>query len=283
MTHERLIRHNGRLYWELDGTRWPAIHGGAEPAPEPMDVPPVDETGGFPPPTLSPEDAAAVSGTPPSTESVQIGGQQFQVPSDFAQAWRQEQQQSQGLRDEFQATRQELESMRGVHESLRRVFAPETQGPDLATQIYTDPNAAFQNLEDRIVSRMQGMYQQDQTQQRFWSDFYTEHEELRNFDGLVRTTLQSNPALQQTPNTVEGRAALAKEVRSAAMAIAKQFGGNRTPQLRAVESGGGTSRTAPSTEPTGEDEGETRQPMSINQAMKNRRDGRRQARRTQTA
>ena len=115
----------------------------------PFDTPPVDETGGFPPPTLDPADAAAVGNLPPGggqTENVRVGDRDFQVPSEVAQAWRDEMRQMSGLRDEFQATRQELESMRGVHDGLRRVFAPESQGPDLATQIYTDPNAAFQQL-----------------------------------------------------------------------------------------------------------------------------------------
>lgn len=250
-----------------------------------IDVPPVDETGGFPPPALSPEDAAAVQPSPaPSgtTESLQLGNQSFQVPREFAEAWRQEQQSVQGLRDEFQTTRQELESMRDWQTRMRQVFAPEATGPDLATQIYTDPNAAFQGLEDRIVTRMQGMYTQDQSVQRFWSDLYTEHEELRPFDTLVRSTIQSNPALQQLPNTAEGRATVAKEVRSVAMSIAKQFGGTSRPTLRAVEAGGGASRGAPSDAPV-EETAETTQPVGINQAMKNRREGKRQARRTQTA
>ena len=253
----------------------------------PLDPSPVDEAGGFPPQRLDPADAAAVANMPPvstggQTEPVEMGGRTFHVPSDFAQAWRQEMQQVSGMRDEFQANRHDLNQMRGTLDQLRQVFAPDSRQPDLATQLYTDPNAAFQQLEDRIVGRMQGMYQQDQTHQRFWQDFYTEHEELRNFDGLVRTTLQSSPALLQTPNTVEGRAALAKEVRASAMAIAKQFGGPTPPRLRQVESGAGLSRSAPTDEPT-EDTETTQGPRSINEALKQRRQARRNARRTQSA
>lgn len=249
----------------------------------PIDGLPVDETGGFPPPTLDPADAAAVNTVPASgsTESLELGGQSFQVPREFAEAWRQEQQSMRGLQEEFQQTRQELDGMRGTWDQMRRVFAPEQQGPDLATQIYTDPNAAFQTLENRIVDRVTNLYTQDQTAQRFWTDFYTEHEELRPFDGLVRSTIQANPTLAQQPNTAEGRAAVAKEVRAVAMSIAKQFGGNRAPQLRAVESGGGVARSAPSDTPPQETE-EAAGPQSINAAMKARRAEKRN-RRTQTA
>lgn len=252
----------------------------------PLEPSPVDESGSFPPPTLDPADAAAVSNVPAqdasATERVELDGREFDVPTALAQAYRQNLANQERLTSDLQSTRQTLDTMQGTWDRMRQVFAPEQQGPDLATQIYTDPNAAFQQLEDRIVSRMQGMYQQDQTQQRFWSDFYTEHAELRNFDGLVRTTLQGNPSLQALPNTVAGRETLAKEVRATAMAIANQFGGKTTPRLRSVESGAGQSRGAPSETPAQEDE-QPQGPLSINQAMKERRANRRAGRRTQTA
>ena len=193
-------------------------------------------------------------------------------PTHDLDAMQRELQELRGLRDQFQQTQQELGQYRQQQDALRQVFSPGEPEPDLATQIYTDPGRAFQQLEDRIVGRLQAEYQADQNRRGFWGTFYGEHKDLDGLDTLVEMTLRAQPALAQMDNSPESRAKLAEAVRAQGLALNQRFAGSANGQapLRVVEPGR-SPRAAASGNQAAPSEG----PMTMAEMSRIRREQRR--------
>lgn len=242
-------------------------------AEEPGDAGPGGGSG-IDPASLSPFDApppeTGISQAPPTpTVPVEIGGRTIQLSPEDAEALQQRLASVDELRGQLDSTTTQLDQMRGDWQRMQGVFNPTPAEPDLATQFYTDPNAAMQGLEDRIVTRVTAANKVEKTRESFWTTFYGEHPELKSFDDLVQLTLANDQSVQQTPNTPDGRQKLADAVQARALAINQQFGGTTAPRVRMVE-GGGTARRQPAT-PAAEPEG----PTSIGAMTKRRREQKR--------
>lgn len=262
MSHERLIRKHGRLCWEIDGTVWPIIAGGAEPE----DAPPDPGLSLDPDPGLPPVRQPA----PSPTEAVEIGGQTFHLTPEAAEALRAELGSVSSVRDELETTRGELDQMRGTWDRLQRVFQPEPQQDDLNTQYYVDPAGAMQNQLAPVHQELAQL-----RRERFFASFYKEYPELDGMDDVVDAVLYANPDLARSGNNTENRKQLAEIIRTRASAIAQKFGGGgAVPPLRVVESGDrarrGAAPPAPEAPP---------QPTTLSSILQGRREARRQARR----
>jgi|TARA_R100000750_G_C2342833_1_gene94930 hypothetical protein len=111
-----------------------------------------------------------------------IGGEIFKVTQDVADAHAAEQEENRGG---AVAPEPEPDPNEG-----------ETREADYSTAIFADPNAVLKevgdNLEERIVKRITGAYQQDQARSIFWDDFYRDAPELKEEAHLVNMVLNTN-------------------------------------------------------------------------------------------
>lgn len=68
--------------------------------------------------------------------------------------------------------------------------------PDWEKMLYDDPKAFVSTLSGRIAKQVSTelgtKYQRDQGEKEFWSDFYSENDDLREDRDLVQATLSSN-------------------------------------------------------------------------------------------
>lgn len=73
---------------------------------------------------------------------------------------------------------------------------PKEEEPDWEKLWFEDPKAAVRLIKEQtkreVEERVKKDYTQDVRQREFWSEFYDQHEDLRDDDDLVKLTLQNN-------------------------------------------------------------------------------------------
>lgn len=80
--------------------------------------------------------------------------------------------------------------------------------------LYTDPEAAAQILENRILGKIHQKDEQKTRQEKFWSTFYGANSDLKPHERAVQLILKDKlPELSNLPEE-EGQKRLAREVRS---------------------------------------------------------------------
>lgn len=154
---------------------------------DPVVDPNPDDKGGETAPALDPDAALMVGGpqdtAAPELEEVEIGGRKFKVLKG----------QVGDLSESFKTTSDRLaESERALAELRAGTPAPVTpvvegdKPDDIATMLFTDPTKAVAAIKEDILKEVTGMYQAEKTKDDFWDDFYTDHEDLKDSDVLVK-------------------------------------------------------------------------------------------------
>ena len=127
----------------------------------------------------------------PELISTMIGGVEYMLTPEAAAAYQSE-------RDQIAADRQSTDH--SFNDMLNGPPADTQQDEDeledIAAQFYADPKKALAAMEARIRSNITHevttSYHQDQAVQQFWTDFYTEHPDLKDEDRIVKTVMSQS-------------------------------------------------------------------------------------------
>ncbi len=250
--------------------------GQAAPPPDPDEGLLVGGPHGQPPP---PDDPTGEPVTP-SAKTVKLAGQDYAVDPDIAQAIEAREQEMQRKLTEHS---QELGDLRrrdqerlAAEEAARKAAMPQQ---DISSRLFEQPEVVLNELEERIVTRMTGMYAQQTSQNDFWQSFYAQNPDLDRLTDhfIVQAVLnQHMPELQAaSTKTGEAQAKLGELTRTQILRLSQkqsQSGDETTrPTGRAVVEGAGIRKPAPVKEP------EDTTPKTFAEISKRRRDARRSA------
>ena len=156
-----------------------------------------------------PEPDNAVDNAAPQTVPVTIGGVQYEMFPEAAAAYQAETvERNRAYQDVVGVQRQQPEE-------VNKNEAPEVDYNDL---LFTDPNEALrihgEQVAKQVVQRMESTYSQDQTIKEFWSDFYGEHPDLKEEDGLVRMVMNKHWSTLQHMKGKDARDKLAEHTQT---------------------------------------------------------------------
>jgi hypothetical protein len=107
--------------------------------------------------------------------TVSIGGQEFLMAPEAAAAYPSERQTVNNFNHDQEQRQQE---------------APVDNGDEIDDLLYSDPTKFRQKMEEGIMKKMRAEYTQEQSARDFWSEFYTDHPDLRQFDAEVKASVQ---------------------------------------------------------------------------------------------
>ena len=249
--------------------------GQAAPPPDPDEGLLVGGPHGQPPP---PEEGGEPA--TPSAETVKLAGKEFALDPEVAQAIQAREQEMQRKLTEHS---QELGDLRrrdqerlAAEEAARKAAMPQQ---DISSRLFEQPEVVLNELEERIVNRMTGMYAQQTSQNDFWQSFYAQNPDLDRLTDhfIVQAVLnQHMPELQAaSTKTGEAQAKLGELTRTQILRLSQkqsQSGDETTrPTGRAVVESAGIRKPAPVKEP------EDDTPKTFAEISKKRRDARRSA------
>lgn len=212
--------------------------------------------------TATPAPAPAPEPTPlkkPELVSINVGGQEFKVPKDQADAY----------------TTQQTEYQRQLAEkpaaALPEPGAKKPDETDYSDLLFTDPNTAIATLRkeirDEVVGEVTVAYQREKGVDDFWSGFYRDNDDLKGTETLVKAVFNRDyPGLAGLPIKTAADT-LAKSVRAEELSILKRHKGTtrRKNATETLESGGIPAKAG---EP--EKEEEPKEPISISAAIRQR-------------
>lgn len=124
----------------------------------------------------------------PNVKTVRIGGVEYTVPPDLADALEQREKEFQRKLSEQAAELQD----RWLRASQAQLQEPQKEQDPLEgvdSLLFENPKEAVKRLRDSIVSQVSSMYQADQGRRQFWTDFYADYPELRKHQTLVDAVL----------------------------------------------------------------------------------------------
>lgn len=168
-------------------------------------------------------------------QAVTMGGQTYYVPAQVAETMRAQQAMIEQTQQQYQAAPQ-------GQAPQPPASAQDEIDPDL---IYTDPARYTQLVQQRAVQQakaeMTAEYKRDQGLQKFFNDFYSQHNDLKDSDDLVRQELQANYNAWADKPAREVHDLLADKVRNRILGYVSRYGsttsgGNQTPRTT-VEGG----------------------------------------------
>lgn len=107
--------------------------------------------------------------------------------------------------DKPDALQARLDAQAREIEALKRQIPPaqpkpvddkKVEEPDWENLLYKDPKAAMKlhakMVKDEVTREIEGKYQREKGTEKFWSDFYNKHKDLKDDHDLVNVTLNSN-------------------------------------------------------------------------------------------
>lgn len=218
----------------------------ADPAPDP-------EGGGFPEHgDPAPDDPTDAGGGDPGDEDDE------EPPQAVDPALK-------AVQDQLARVQQELDSTR------RQIPPPQPkpqvleEEPDWDKLLYDDPKKAMQ-LHGEMIARkvtqdLTTRYERDKGTDKFWSNFYAKHDDLKKDDDLVKVLLQANlPTLANIP-VDEAMDKLADLTRDRIL----RYSGGRAPSGKKARAEGAEPPSAKRPEP------DTNKPTSLSDIIKARR------------
>lgn len=240
----------------------------ATPEPEPN---PTAVTGG---PGISTPTTAA-----PDLRTVKIGGRDFQLPPDAAEAMSQrEREYEQGFAkqgEELGRLRQQARDWESERERVRHAVngAPATpQEPDYNTLMFTDPSAALQRFKQELQREIRGEREQQALREQFWTDFYGSNPDIsRDEHWLVEATLMRHFRELGTLGGPEGQKKLGDYTRQAMLGIIQKRAPSSTGTPRTVVEGASGARPERGASPK-----EATEPTTLSEVIAARRRARRQ-------
>ena len=156
-----------------------------------------------------PEPDNTVDNAAPQTVPVTIGGVQYEMFPEAAAAYQAE------TTERNRAYQDVVGVQRQQSEEVNKNETPEIDYNDL---LFTDPNEALrihgEQVAKQVVQHMESSYSQDQVVKEFWSDFYGEHPDLKEEDGLVRMVMSKHWSTLQHMKGKDARDKLAEHTQS---------------------------------------------------------------------
>ena len=194
--------------------------------------------------------------------TIMINGQPYDLPESAAIAYAEEQSRS-----------------RDTAPAAPRGEQAQSEEEDFSELIFTDPQEYQRRLRESITSELKQQYQTQRSSDQFWTDFYSEHEDLKPDDKLVKVVLETNMGTLGNLPTKVAQGKLADLTRKEILSIAKRHAGGRqeTPADNLEGAQGG--QPAPSAEPQtiNQHQQQPRMPNTLGSALRERRRARRQA------
>jgi len=249
--------------------------GQAAPPPDPDTDLMVGGPHGQPPP---PEEGGEPATLP--EHFVKLAGKDYAVDPDVAQAIQAREQEMQRKLTEHS---QELGDLRKrdqerlrVEEEARKAAQPQQ---DVGNRLFEQPEQVLSELEERIVSRVTGMYVQQTNLTDFWQSFYAQNPDLDRITDHFIVQAVLNQHMDElhsvSTKTGEAQAKLGDLTRTQILRLSQkqsQRGEETTgPTGRAVVEGGGPRKPLPVKEP------EDDTPKTFAEISKRRRDARKSA------
>lgn len=212
------------------------------------------------------------------TEKVTIGDQEYEIDSGLASAL-------EAQREDFQKQHDELRGLmpkRPVVEPEPKL-EPKPDGKGWGNMIFDDPERFVQefgeDIRQKTIDEMKGQYSADQGMRDFWTSFYRENEDLREFDPYVQVSLNRHSSELMDLPVSQAVAKLAEAARSDILSLVNKFTPSKDGKSsRTTVESGRSSQT--STPKTGEGEGDKPQSdnvSSISSALRDRKRRRREA------
>lgn len=174
--------------------------------------------------TLVPEESE--SKPAPRTQGVKLGGQEFQLPEEFAASLQRELQERRRQHEqELHDVRQQLSAAQQQWKELQGVFQP-PRVTDQDTEFFKSPMENLKRMRDELKEEIRQETAAERRIEKFWGDFYRENEDLEGMTWVVDAVLATSPDLGQM-NAREAAVELAKRARERAMGVAQRLGGGR--------------------------------------------------------
>lgn len=201
--------------------------------------------------------------------SIDIGGTEYQVNKDAAEAYQVER----------TASDSAIQDLRG--QMARAATAPEPvapvipETPDYSTTLFEDPNAVIAQLKEEIrsdvVNEVTSAYNADQGQKNFWDEFYETNADLQSTDILVKGVMQANWNTLAPLPTSQAGTKLAELARREILKITKAAKTPSRGDRSTTIEGASTPAAADAPANTGD------QPVSLTDILKSRKAKRRAA------
>jgi len=213
---------------------------------------------------------------PSEPSKITIGGQEFEVDPGLASAL-------QAQTDDFQRQHEELRGLMPKRPAAdsEPVIEP-VKGPDFGNMIFDDPARFVQEFGDKIrretVDEMKGQYSADQGMRDFWTTFYRENDDLREFDWIVQASLNRHSSDLMDLPVSQAVSKLAEMSRADILGVANQFAPSKSGKTSrtTVESGRPSEKAAASKGEEGE-KPSSAEVTSISSALRARKQRRREA------
>lgn len=206
-----------------------------EPEPEEPEQEQPQPTRRRPEPEPEPEPAAR--------RKISLGGREYELDPQLAEAL-----------DAYRAESEDrnAKQQRAIEELYGRIprqETPQAAPPNFDTLLFEKPSEALRLYGDQIKKELQEQYNQDQqarlqmqVMEKFWSDFYVAHPDMREDDVLVRSVFGANmnSLIDMTPE--KARDALAGIARTELTRIATRHGQQSGEAPARMEESGRTRR-----------------------------------------
>lgn len=167
-------------------------------------------------------------------EEVEIGGKKFYVQKGAGDALKA---QSKPKQTDEQRLRAMFEEFMGTQTKPKKKQVrdepddEDDEDAELDALMFTDPakyrKIMREQLRKDILKEVRSEYSADQGQKTFWRDFYDENDDLKEYDFIVRSTLQENMSDLKDMQTAEAAKKLAELSRDKLLKIAKKMGKGR--------------------------------------------------------
>lgn len=128
----------------------------------------------------------------------------------------------------------ERENSTPVGNQPKRPATVEPEEDDLAEEFEKDPKVAIKKLKDRIKEELRAETSTEnelrRAQDAFWSDFYSQHDDLRGFDHVVTAVLTKHRDTFSRLRPAEAQKRLGELVREEVSSLAGRLGKRRVPK-----------------------------------------------------
>jgi len=235
----------------------------------------------------TPETTDAGSGPKTETRPVRIGAKEFDLPVEIAEAIAErERVYEQGIQKQGQELgelRRVVRQWEDTQARLRQAITPQSasDGPNLGTQLFVDPDAALARFKTQILGEVQAAQMLQRQQEEFWQGFYASNPDLSREDDhvLVEALVQRHFRDLAPLDPSEARKKLGDLARTYLVNALKRHrpaDESATAPLRTVAESAGGARTP---KPSQEKEG----PTSLGDLIRQRRATRARPAKTGTA
>lgn len=194
-------------------------------------------------PEIGSPNAPAAAAAAPELVEVDIGGQKFKLDKATAEALNKANEAAAAGKVASERSLQEL------RDQLARVqpapAKPAAEQVDIGKLIFTDPEKAFDLMRDQIVSAVRAENQQRADQQAFWTEFYSQNEDLKDLDWVVKAVMQRDFNALKPLQISEAIPKLASAVKAEVLKVTKRApkGDQHKDDDSNTELEGGTERT----------------------------------------